>query len=543
MSAGIRTPSLGQDQQRDLRGAGSLSASATSYATSSESNRRDPFTWLLTGNASLSYKSLSIPITLVVSEQETSVRQAFNQFGFSPSLSWFKAHVGYRNVSFSPYTLGGATFLGGGFEADPGLLRLGAVYGQFNRAIEIDATDSDVTPSYSRIGYSAKLGLGTETSFVDLILFRAEDDTSSVDRPLDDLDILPHENLVGALVTKITVGRAFSLDAELAVSGFNRDRRAGERETADIPELVDRFFTPRIGSEGGSAIRAAINVNTRNVMLRAQYARVSPFFQTLGAYYFANDIERITISPTFRAMRGRFRLSLSGGTQRNNLDQAQSIDTRRLIGSANLSWTPARVFQISARFANFSSSLKSAEGVRADTIDFRNVNRNMSVSPRLTFRSTDISHTFTTAVAFQDYEQRSARGGSEKTTSELLSLSGDYSLTFNKTGLSFQLASRYSKNDTGVSETSRWGIDASIGFRAFSRMLSGRISFGLASRSVAGLESERQITSRGSLSFRPSRSDTFSVRANYGSNPVNGHEENRLNELLTTFSYSRRFST
>ena len=71
---------------------------------------------------------VEIPFSLTVSEQERSFRQPFNQFGITPTYKWAKAHLGYSNLTWSPFTWSGQTVLGGGVELNPGKFRFGMRY-------------------------------------------------------------------------------------------------------------------------------------------------------------------------------------------------------------------------------------------------------------------------------------------------------------------------------------------------------------------------------------------------------------------------------
>lgn len=79
-------------------------------------------------------------------------------------------HAGYRNVTFSPYTLADHTFLGGGVELNPGLLTSGAVYGRFNRAMSSSIADPNIIPSFKSTGYAFKVGYGKSNNYVDLLV-------------------------------------------------------------------------------------------------------------------------------------------------------------------------------------------------------------------------------------------------------------------------------------------------------------------------------------------------------------------------------------
>lgn len=72
-----------------------------------------PFNYVITGAPVLSLYGMQIPVSFVIGRQQSSFTQPFNQFELSPSYKWVTVHAGYRNLTFSPYTLTGACHGGG----------------------------------------------------------------------------------------------------------------------------------------------------------------------------------------------------------------------------------------------------------------------------------------------------------------------------------------------------------------------------------------------------------------------------------------------
>ncbi|HEX9956492.1 MAG TPA: hypothetical protein VGA96_04535, partial [Fibrella sp.] len=139
--------------------AGEVTLSTGFYAmTDLEAPRAQPTPWSLSGSLTISTRSgWNVPIRLVWSSQNNQYRQPYNQLGASPRYKdWLTLHAGYRNIVFSPLTLAGYTFLGVGVELNPGLLRVGAIVGKFNRAIDANYADPDRMATFRRTGYSIK---------------------------------------------------------------------------------------------------------------------------------------------------------------------------------------------------------------------------------------------------------------------------------------------------------------------------------------------------------------------------------------------------
>ena len=189
---------------------GSLDATAIFYNANGIPDRYLPFNYIITGSPVVSIYGWQVPFSFIIGKQQNSFSQPFNQFGLSPSYKWITVHAGYRNLYFSPFTLGGDTFLGGAVELTPGKFRFAIMYGQFNRATALDTVQSLYFSnfSYKRTGMAVKIGYGTESNFIDLIAFKAKDDPGSVkiSKPaIDSLGITPAENTVAGHNMKLNI--------------------------------------------------------------------------------------------------------------------------------------------------------------------------------------------------------------------------------------------------------------------------------------------------------------------------------------------------
>ncbi|MEP6612055.1 MAG: hypothetical protein ABJA76_09230, partial [Mucilaginibacter sp.] len=168
------------------------------YSSSGIDPREHSFNYLFSGTPIVTIYGVSFPFSIVVSDQQRGFRQPFNQYGISPTYKWVTVHAGWQSIQWSPFTLAGYNFLGGGVEVNPGKLRFGFIYGRFNKAIEQDAQQplSFQTPAYKRTGYSVKLGYGTERNHLDITMLNAKDDANSLKSTPISTELAPAENLV-----------------------------------------------------------------------------------------------------------------------------------------------------------------------------------------------------------------------------------------------------------------------------------------------------------------------------------------------------------
>jgi hypothetical protein len=82
---------------------------------------------------------INLPFSFAYTNNQATANlpQPFNRFSLSPSYRWVTTHIGYGNMSFSPYTLSGHEFFGGGIELAPDNgFRFAALYGRFRKAVE-----------------------------------------------------------------------------------------------------------------------------------------------------------------------------------------------------------------------------------------------------------------------------------------------------------------------------------------------------------------------------------------------------------------------
>ena len=167
------------DKKNPVKVTGGISATQTFYYAQGIQNRRDPYYWMLNANLNVDILGLNIPFSATQSEQNRSYTQPFNTYGISPRYKSVTAHMGYRSLPFSNYTLGGNMFLGAGVEIAPSasLIKFSVLYGRFTKAVAVQETEGAIsgTPAFERMGYGGKVSIGKINHSIDLILFHGKD--------------------------------------------------------------------------------------------------------------------------------------------------------------------------------------------------------------------------------------------------------------------------------------------------------------------------------------------------------------------------------
>lgn len=416
-SESLRLGGADTTAQKDppLKVTGELNLSTGFYTQKGLDLPRGQFTpWGASGRLTLTFTSgFTLPFSFVYNSQNYRYRQPYNQIGVSPTYKkWLTMHAGYRNVYFSPLTLAGHTFLGGGIEINPGLFRFGAIYGKFNRAIESNFADPDRIPSFRRTGYSVRMGIGTQTNYLDFIVLKAADDLYSISEVPETKYILPAENLAIGISSRLKIAKKLTFELDGTGSVYTRDIRA-EETTSKLNfkhlKIFKSLFTPRFTSQYSTAVQASLSYKLKKVGLRLQYKRIEPEFKTMGAYYFQNDIESYTIAPNFNLFKGKLKFKTSVGVQHDNLLNQKKTETHRLIGSVSLAYAPDEKLSLDALYSNYGITQKAGYLPLIDTLRIAQNNRTISLNGMYMVFGEKTTHSVSLTAIYQELEDLNAR--------------------------------------------------------------------------------------------------------------------------------------
>jgi len=337
-----------------LKVSGGLSTSQLFYWADGIQNRRSPFSYFLTGNVNFNVYELNIPLSFTFSNQTISVQQPFNQYSLHPTYKWLTAHIGYTSMTFSPYTLNGHIFLGAGADASPNeKWKVSAMYGRLLRAVKPDTTNGRNQPAFEQWGYGLKAHYGDQSKFLDLTVFRAKDKVSSLPYVPEALNVRPQENLVLAIGGGASLIERLQVKYEIASSAITSDTRAEKINSGNFFQAAGPLFTPRTSTSYYKAMKGALNYNAKNFVVGIGYECIDPQYKTLGAYFFNNDLENITLNGNLALGGGKVNVGMSIGTQRDNLDNSKISTLRRSITAVSVSFVPSQQVNISTSYSNF----------------------------------------------------------------------------------------------------------------------------------------------------------------------------------------------
>lgn len=512
-------------KQKPVTFSGSINARAIFYSASGIANRREPFNYYLTGSPTISLYGLSIPVSFSLSKGNRSFQQPFNQYGMSPKYKWVTAHIGYRNISYSPYTLAGHTMLGAGLELTPGKFRFGFMYGRLNRGTTIDTTTHALVPfSFSRKGYAAKLGYGSSKNYFELSYLHARDDSTSRPGVIPPRlrYITPAANDVIGYSARFTLLKNVSFETDGAVSYYTND--TGFRfgldvdTTNQIARRANNIFHPNYSSEFFTAFSASLGYETKKFSLKLNYKRIDPDFKSMGTYFFNSDLENWTIAPAFILFNDKLRFSGSVGFQHDNLRDQKQAENKRIIGSANAGIQFSKAFSTDLVYSNYSDNQRATTLTFHDSIRIVQTTQTFMVMPRYMIAGPDIVHMIMPMVSvnsmrdFNQYYENSAQSNNIKTNQYMV----NYTVSLPKKAVSLY---------TSIGYTNMQGQGRKNTFSSFS--LGGNYNF-LKKKMNAGLTTT--LTNSKTVSAAKANIVSLNGNLNY---KIDKKQSLRLNLYLT----------
>ncbi|QXP55171.1 hypothetical protein H0I25_13930 [Cellulophaga sp. HaHa_2_95] len=336
---------------------GGISASSVFYS-SNQRNNRAPFTYFAQGNLNISYYNFSIPISYNYSNQGDQLGYQlpfnFNRLSLHPKYKWVTAHVGDVNMSFSPYTLSGHQFSGAGVEMQPTkAISFKAMYGRLIKGIA-PPEDERTQASYQRMGYGFKTVYEQNAYTVGVSTFYAIDNQNSIAINPDEEGVFPKENLVLDVEGRVALSKDLELSATYATTILTQDLRAQETSESN-KGVLRKLFNNRASTEYYNAYKLGVKYSVYEATLGIDYECVAPGYETLGAYFFNNDFENITLNLSRPLFNHKVNLSFNVGYQRDDLEDQKANPTSRFVGAINATYTPSERLSLTGSYSNFST--------------------------------------------------------------------------------------------------------------------------------------------------------------------------------------------
>jgi len=479
---------------------------------------RDPFAYYLNGNINLNiYGQINLPFSFSFTNSASSYKlpSSPNRLSINPSYKWITGHIGDVSMTFSPYTLNGHIFTGAGVELAPNGWEFAAMYGRFQKAVEYDDAQPSFLPTYKRMGYGIKAGRITDKYQISLNLLNAKDEKSSLNTPPDSLGVAPMENLAGSLSFVYKPVKFIELSGEYGLSLLTNDIRLPNENMSGILGL---WKGSNMSSTYYHALKMQANYVGETNRFGIGYERIDPDYQTLGAYYFTNDLENITVNGYQSMWQNKLNIALSLGYERDNLSQKKANDNSRVVASLNITGTLSERVTANLSYSNFQSysNIRSDFELinqeitldKLDTLNFIQLSQSANFNLNLITKKSEAEmHNLNVNISYQDAANKQGGKYQQGSISEMVNASSTYTISFPEKGLSANGAVNINNSQVYNGNTFTWG--PTLG--ASSQLLKKKVNIsGAASYNTARLENIKQA-------------DVFLFRMNSSYNPVGRH--------------------
>ncbi|TCC96416.1 hypothetical protein [Pedobacter psychroterrae] len=523
---------------------GTLGIGIGTYSSNGIPARQRAFSYLFNGAPTMSVYGVAFPFSVVVSDQQRGFRQPFNQYGISPTYKWATLHAGWQNLEFSPFTLAGHTFLGGGVELNPGKLRFGFIYGRFNKAIEEDPTLANSfgqTPAYRRTGYSAKIGLGSDVNHVDLIFLNAKDDPASINKPSLSSGLKPAENLVAGISSKFTFFKRLLFDMDVSGSIYTNDRLSDTVPNIQLKkvELIRKLVTLNTSTQLLAAGQTSLGYQGSNYNVLLRYRRVDPDYKSMGAYYFETDVQNYTVEGGLRLWKGQVQLNGSAGLQNDNILKDRAYQSNRKIGSLNLSYNkPA--YGLDLRYSNYGITQDRGLNPIIDTLRVARTNHNINAMLRYNITGQTISQGFVLVGNVQSLVDLNTFTAAQ-TESDSKTLNFSYQLGFLPYAFGVNANINYTIADVSFGKTIFYGPSIGVD-KQFSKGKYG-LNASISYQQQQNNDKDAGNVMNGNLngSYRISKRNAANVSLNYLKSKSKDATLPSFNELRSSLSLSHSF--
>lgn len=484
---------------------GSASVSGV-YNQASDSPTDEPFLYFFNGNITLGFYDWTMPINYRYTNQgdalDYQIPFKFNRLSLHPKYKWILAHIGDVSMSFSPYTFNGLQFTGGGLELTPEKYPLRASFmgGRLAKATEYDGRPQTI-PTYERWGYGTKLSYKKEDLEIGGILFFANDKANSLSVPIpDEKKIYPLSNQVYSGFAKYKPLHFVEVFGEYALSFLGNTQSQKQDFTA---------------------YNAGINFIFTKASVGVRYEKVDPDYKTLGAYYFVNDMENVTLNSSLNLFNGNVSIATSIGRQHDNLNQQKPKQSNQWVGSANVNAKVTPKLSLSGSYSNFTmftnKLINPFDRINnpqlyehpQDSINYRQVSQNTNANIAYAInekQNITLSYSFNDVVNKQNDIVR--RGG----ISRFHNAGAAYMVQFPESKLSLSPSFNYSYSIVAREKTEVMGPSLTVGKTFFEDKLNTTL---LGNYSISQSATSKGSTANAQLNvnFLPWKNHQFTLSA------------------------------
>jgi hypothetical protein len=476
---------------------GGINASTVFY-TGNAGSGREPFNYFINGNVAFSMYGVSLPASFSFTNRGFSYQYKFpnlpNRLSLHPKYKWITGHIGGVAMTFSPYTLSGHQFSGVGFDLSPkGNWKYSMMYGRMQKAVEWDTASRSTLVSYRRRGAGAKLSYSKGKLRLGGSVFYAADDVNSLQLKPDSLQVYPQQNTAVSIEAALPVVKNLVLQTEIGVSALTRDMRAPKYTDSVQRTWLQKILGVNMATNFYKAVKAQLNYTIGSSSMGVGYERIDPGYKTLGAYYFNNDLENITVNFAQSLFKGKINFSGNVGYQRDDLDKDKSGGTHRVVSAFNLNYNASAKFTTALSYSNFQTFTNVKPQFQyinqltpydnLDTLNFHQLSQNANLNVNYVLgNNKDKPQNLNLNFSFQDAFDEQGGIVSKGNASQFYNFAGSYSRTNVKKGMNIAGAFNLTYNTIGKNEILTLGPTVMASKQLFSNKVktSGSVSYNIS---------------------------------------------------------------
>lgn len=280
------------------------------------------------------------------------------------------------------------------------------------------------------------------------------------------------------------------------------------------------------------------------------YERIDPNYRTLGAYYFTNDIENITVNAYQSFWENKMSVSLSVGYEHDDLKKSKASASSRVVASGNVTASFSERVNANLSYTNFQTYTNVRSNFelinqennldRLDTLNFVQLSQSANLNMNIITKKDEAQlHNLNINLSYQDAANKQGGVYHPGSVTEMINAGTSYSWTFLKSGLSLNGALNFNNSKILNGNTITWGPTVGISSRLFNKKVNLGSSLSYNTGSLEGIKQNEVFMCRVNSSYSPIQRHSITLAYNFQWRSVLNRPT--TNNSLASIGYSCSF--
>jgi len=325
---------------------------------------------------------------------------------------------------------------------------------------------------------------------------------------------------------------------EYGISMLNRDFREKDNDTKE---------------QTFHAYKVLLNYTFLSNTVGIGYERVDPGYKTLGAYYFNNDLENITVNYARPFFNNKASIALSTGIQSDNLKLQNDSQTKRFVLAADANYAVSDRLNFSGSYTTFQTHMNLRSQFdyineltpydNLDTLNYTQLSQNVNFNTLYMFgKSETLKQQMNLFMSYQESADKQGNIIPEGGASLFYNASLGYGLQIVPREINVNLSMNLTNNRLNNMDMSIFGPTAGVTARFLDKKLTSGIT---GSYNIGYLSGEKQNevwNFRFNTSYLLRKKHNLSLSAIFRDNSLlRNAVMARNNGFTMTTAYSYRF--